>query len=67
MIAAAFSFQCGAALATKLFEEAGPLGAVWLRQLFGALVLLALNVGVLRRVRARPLLPRARSAGSWPS
>jgi inner membrane transporter RhtA len=57
VVAAAFSFQGGAALATTLFEEAGPLGAVWMRQLFGALVLLALNAGVLRRLRARPLGP----------
>ena len=57
VLAAAFAFQGGAALATTLFEEAGPLGAVWMRQLFGAFVLLALNPGVLRRVRSRPLLP----------
>ncbi len=57
VVAAAFSFQGGAALATTLFEEVGPLGAVWLRQLFGALVLLALNVGVLKRLRSRPLGP----------
>jgi inner membrane transporter RhtA len=57
VVAAAFSFQGGAALATTLFDEAGPLGAVWLRQLFGALVLLMLNAGVLRRLRSRPLAP----------
>lgn len=57
VVAAAFSVQSGAALATTLFDDAGPLGAVWLRQLFGALVLLALNVGVVRRVRSRPLGP----------
>ncbi|HEX2504886.1 MAG TPA: EamA family transporter [Gaiellaceae bacterium] len=57
VVAAAFSFQGGAALATTLFDDVGPLGAVWLRQLFGALVLLALNAGVLRRLRSRPLAP----------
>jgi inner membrane transporter RhtA len=57
VVASAFSFQAGAALATTLFEEAGPLGAVWLRQLFGALVLLALNRGVLRRLRSRSPAP----------
>jgi inner membrane transporter RhtA len=57
VIAAAFSFQGAAALATSVFEEAGPLGAVWFRQLFGAVILLALNFGVLRRVRSRPLGP----------
>jgi inner membrane transporter RhtA len=57
ILAAAFSFQGGAALATTLFEDAGALGAVWLRQLFGALVLLALNAGVLTRLRSRPIWP----------
>jgi inner membrane transporter RhtA len=57
IIAAAFAFQGGAALATTLFEEAGALGAVWLRQLFGALVLLALNAGVFARMRGRPMWP----------
>jgi inner membrane transporter RhtA len=57
VVGAAFSFQGAAALATTLFEDAGPLGAVWLRQLFGALVLLTLNAGVLRRLRSRPIGP----------
>jgi inner membrane transporter RhtA len=57
ILAAAFSVQSGAALATTLFDEAGALGAVWLRQLFGALVLLALNAGVLGRIRSRPIWP----------
>lgn len=48
------SVQCGSALATTLFDEIGPAGAVLLRALFGALVLLALT-------RAAPL--RARE---WP-
>lgn len=39
------SVQCGSALATTLFDEIGPAGAVLLRALFGALVLLALTRG----------------------
>lgn len=39
------SVQAGAALATTLFEEIGSSGAVLLRALFGALVLLALTRG----------------------
>lgn len=42
------SVQCGSALATTLFDEVGAAGAVLLRALFGALVLLALT-------RAAPL------------
>ncbi|HEX6601082.1 MAG TPA: EamA family transporter [Solirubrobacterales bacterium] len=42
------SVQCGSALATTLFDEIGSAGAVLLRALFGALVLLALT-------RAAPL------------
>ena len=57
VVAAAFAFQGAAALATTLFDEVGPLGATWLRQLFAALVLLALNLRVLRRLRSRPLGP----------
>jgi inner membrane transporter RhtA len=48
------SVQCGAALATTLFEAVGPGGAVFLRALFGALVLLALTRGDLLRVRGWP-------------
>ena len=57
VIGAALSVQCGAALATTLFEEAGALGAVWVRQAFGAAILLALSRGALRRLRGRPLTP----------
>jgi inner membrane transporter RhtA len=39
------SVQCGSALATTLFEEVGSAGAVFLRALFGALVLVALTRG----------------------
>ena len=41
------SVQCGAALATTLFDEVGPAGAVLLRSLFAAL---ALNVMARRQV-----------------
>jgi inner membrane transporter RhtA len=57
VIGAALSVQCGAALATTLFEDAGALGAVWLRQAFGAAILVALSRGALRRLRGRPLAP----------
>jgi inner membrane transporter RhtA len=39
------SVQCGAALGTTLFDEVGPSGAVFLRALFAALLLLALTRG----------------------
>ena len=55
VVAAAFSVQSGAAIATGLFDRVGPLPVVWLRSAFGALVLIALDPGVLRRVRAGPL------------
>ena len=45
------SVQCGAALATTLFDSVGSSGAVFLRALFGALALLALT-------RGAPLLMR---------
>jgi inner membrane transporter RhtA len=48
------SVQGGAALATTLFEEVGSSGAVLLRALFGALVLLALTRGAPLRVREWP-------------
>jgi inner membrane transporter RhtA len=46
------SVQCGAALATTLFDSIGPLGAVFLRSLFGALALLALARGTIPSLRA---------------
>lgn len=45
------SVQCGAALGTTLFDEVGPRGAVFLRALVGALLLLAVTRG---RVRLPP-------------
>jgi inner membrane transporter RhtA len=50
------SVQCGAALATTLFDSVGPQGAVFLRSAFGALALLLL---------ARRSLPRLRGRRSW--
>ena len=55
IVAAAFSVQSGAALATTLFDEAGALGTVFVRTAFAA-VLLALLRGAGRRPwRAGPL------------
>lgn len=45
------SVQCGAAVATTLFDSLGPLGAVFLRGLFGALLLLALARGSFAPLR----------------
>jgi inner membrane transporter RhtA len=47
------SVQCGAALATTLFDAVGPQGAVFLRSAFGALLLLVLVRGRLPRLRGR--------------
>jgi inner membrane transporter RhtA len=49
------SVQCGAALATTLFDSVGPLGAVFLRSVFGALALIALARGSLPALRGRGL------------
>jgi inner membrane transporter RhtA len=48
------SVQCGSALATKLFDRVGPEGAVFLRALFAAAILLAVS---------RPGLDHVRQAG----
>lgn len=55
VVGAAFSVQFGAALATKAFDEVGPLGFVWLRVGFAALLLLALNARSLRAAGRRPV------------
>jgi inner membrane transporter RhtA len=55
IIAAAFSVQSGAALATTLFDEAGTAGTVFVRTGFAALILLALFPAALRRRRWGPL------------
>jgi inner membrane transporter RhtA len=44
------SVQCGAALATTLFDEVGPAGAVLLRSFFAALALAALARGEMLEV-----------------
>jgi inner membrane transporter RhtA len=54
IVAAAFSVQSGAALATALFDEAGALGTVFLRTLFAAAILVLL---------ARPAAGRPWRAG----
>jgi inner membrane transporter RhtA len=55
VVGAAFSVRFGAAIATKAFDEVGPLGFVWLRVGFAALLLLALNARALRAAGRRPL------------
>jgi inner membrane transporter RhtA len=53
------SVQCGAALATTLFDRVGPAGAVFLRGVFGALILLAVahrDVARLRRADLRDIV-----------
>ena len=67
VIGAALSVQSGAALATTLFEEAGALGAVWLRQAFGAAILIALSRGPCGVCGAGRSRPCSRLARSWPS
>lgn len=47
------SVQCGAAVATTLFDSVGSLGAVFLRGAFGALLLLALARGSFAPLRGR--------------
>lgn len=48
------SVQCGAALATTLFDSVGPLGTVFLRATFGALAVLALTQAAPLRRREWP-------------
>ncbi len=55
VVGAAFSVQFGAALATKAFDDVGPLGFVWLRVGFAALLLLGLNARALRAAGRRPV------------
>jgi inner membrane transporter RhtA len=54
VIASIVSIQCGAALATTLFDEIGTSGAVFLRAAFGALVLVAVTRAASLRVRGWP-------------
>ncbi len=53
VVGAIVSVQCGAALATTLFDQIGTSGAVFLRSLFGALGLVALARGSLPSLRGR--------------
>ncbi len=55
LVAAAFSVQGGAALATTLFEQAGALGTVFVRTAFAAVVLLFLIRTGLQSLRAGPI------------
>jgi inner membrane transporter RhtA len=54
VLGAIVSVQCGSALATDLFDRVGPEGAVFLRTLFAAAILLAI---------ARPTVAMVRQAG----
>jgi inner membrane transporter RhtA len=54
VLGAIVSVQCGSALATKLFDRIGPEGAVFLRTVFAAAILLAI---------ARPTMAMVRRAG----
>ncbi len=54
-IASIVAVQCGAALATTLFDQLGPQGAVFLRSAFGALVLAILARGRLPSLHGRRL------------
>jgi inner membrane transporter RhtA len=55
VIGAILSVQCGAALATGLFDEVGPGGAVFMRSAFAALALLAVAGRSLRSLRGSEL------------
>jgi inner membrane transporter RhtA len=48
VLGAVFSVQAGGALATTLFDDVGPVGAVFLRSVFGAAVLAAIWRPVVR-------------------
>jgi inner membrane transporter RhtA len=52
------SVQCGAAVATGLFDQVGPAGSVLLRSVFAALVLLAVAQRSLGAARRDPGLTR---------
>ena len=52
VLASSTSIQFGTAIATTAFDAAGPLGAVWLRGLFGAGLMLAWIRPDIRRVTA---------------
>ena len=56
VVSAIASIQFGAALAATLFERIGPGGTVWLRLLFGSLVLVAIARPSLRARSRRELV-----------
>jgi inner membrane transporter RhtA len=55
VVGAACSVQSGAAVATALFQEVGPLGAVWFRTAFATLLLIGLAPRLIRRRFVGPL------------
>ena len=55
VLASIVSVQCGSALATTLFDDVGPQGAVFLRTLFAALALLAVGRRSLRPLHGTQL------------
>jgi inner membrane transporter RhtA len=55
VLAAAVSVQSGAAIAVRIFPQAGPVGAVWLRLAFSAVLMLAVARPALRST-PRPAL-----------
>lgn len=54
VLASIVSVQCGAALATGLFDSVGPAGAVFLRAGFGAIALILFTRGAPLRTREWP-------------
>jgi inner membrane transporter RhtA len=54
VVGSAFSVQSSAAVATALFDEAGPLGAVWLRTAFAVVIVILLVPTVGRRGASGP-------------
>jgi inner membrane transporter RhtA len=61
------SIQFGTAIATTVFADAGPLGAVWLRGLIGAVILgiwIRPDLRALRRDQIRAVVPYAFSLGA---
>ena len=59
VVGAIVSVQIGAAIATKLFDEVGPVGTVMLRLVFAALLLAAIwrpSLAALRGAHARDLI-----------
>ena len=61
------SIQFGTAIATTVFDEAGALGAVWLRGVFGALIMAAWvrpRIRAMTRAQLRAVVPYAVALGA---